>query len=42
VVRTLVAREPNLVGIKVSDRSLSELRPDLLPDVFVGSKALIP
>ncbi|HEY2317849.1 MAG TPA: hypothetical protein VGH67_06085 [Solirubrobacteraceae bacterium] len=39
-----MAREPNLVGIKVSDRSLSELRPDLLPDldVFVGSKALIP
>jgi N-acetylneuraminate lyase len=44
VVRTLAAREPNLVGIKVSDRSLGELRQYMLPelDVFVGSEALIP
>ena len=44
MVRTLAAREPNLVGIKVSDRSLDELRAYMLPslDVFVGSEALIP
>ncbi|MEO9120828.1 MAG: dihydrodipicolinate synthase family protein [Solirubrobacteraceae bacterium] len=44
VVRTLAASEPNLVGIKVSDRSLGELRTYMLPelDVFVASEALIP
>jgi dihydrodipicolinate synthase/N-acetylneuraminate lyase len=44
VVRMLVEREPNVVGIKVSDRSLDELRRYMLPelDVFVGAEALIP
>jgi N-acetylneuraminate lyase len=44
VVLELQERAPNLVGMKVSDRHLDELREYMLPglDVFVGSEPLIP
>ena len=44
VVRMLTELEPNLVGIKVSDRSLEDVGRYMLPelDVFVGTEALIP
>jgi dihydrodipicolinate synthase/N-acetylneuraminate lyase len=44
VVRGVRARASNLVGMKVSDRTLDELRAYILPglDVMVGSEPLIP
>jgi dihydrodipicolinate synthase/N-acetylneuraminate lyase len=44
VVTHLAELAPNLTGLKVSDRTLDEVRPYVLPglDVFVGSEALIP
>ena len=44
VVTRLAELAPNLAGLKVSDRTLDEVRPYILPglDVFVGTEALIP
>jgi dihydrodipicolinate synthase/N-acetylneuraminate lyase len=44
VVRRLAEVAPNLSGLKVSDRTMEEVRPYILPglDVFVGAEALIP
>ena len=44
VVTRLAELAPNLTGLKVSDRTLDEVRPYILPglDVFVGTEALIP
>jgi N-acetylneuraminate lyase len=44
VVRGVQERAANLVGMKVSDRTLDELRAYILPglDVMVGSEPLIP
>ena len=44
VVSRLAEVAPNLAGLKVSDPTLDEVRPYILPglDVFVGSEPLIP
>jgi dihydrodipicolinate synthase/N-acetylneuraminate lyase len=44
VVTRLGELAPNLTGLKVSDGTMDEVRPYILPglDVFVGAEALIP